>query len=102
LTVGATLAVARNDNLTGANRAGASPAPTIGNIVGAFKSLCFNKYKKHVEKNSLNAKKSFFQRNYYEHIIRDEESYGMIYSYIESNPQTWNSDMDNPANHRTS
>jgi REP element-mobilizing transposase RayT len=34
--VGATLAVAQN------NGAGARPAPTVGEIVGAFKSLCIH------------------------------------------------------------
>jgi|GEM_PF-3357755 len=43
--VGATLAVARN------NRAGASPAPTIGAVIGSFESLCFRRYKKNVEIN---------------------------------------------------
>jgi hypothetical protein len=42
--VGATLAVAQNVNAVAQNRAGASPAPTetIGNIVGAYKSLVAN------------------------------------------------------------
>jgi len=48
-------------------RAGASPAPTLGKIIGAFKSLCIHRYMT----NSLNIDK-FWQRNYYEHIIRNE------------------------------
>ncbi len=38
-----------------------------------------------------------WQRNFYEHIIRNEKSYNEIYAYIESNPQMWDRDKDNPA-----
>lgn len=30
-----------------------------------------------------------WQRNYYEHIIRDEQSYHRISNYIIANPQNW-------------
>lgn len=30
-----------------------------------------------------------WQRNYYEHIIRDEQSYQRISNYIIANPQNW-------------
>lgn len=33
-----------------------------------------------------------WQRNYYEHIIRNEESYERISSYIRDNPKRWNED----------
>ena len=39
-----------------------------------------------------------WQRNYYEHIIRNEQSYNEIYNYIQSNPQTWDRDRNNPTN----
>ncbi len=102
--VGASLAVARK-NRAGAspavarkNRAGASPAPTVGAIIGSFKSLCFKKYKKYVENNNFNIETKFWQRNYYEHIIRNEKSYDNIYAYIESNSQTWERDRNHPEN----
>ncbi len=90
--VGATLAVARNI------KAGASPAPTVGAIIGSFKSLCFKKYKEYVENNNCNIETKFWQRNYYEHIIRNEKSYDNIYAYIESNTQTWERDRNHPEN----
>ncbi len=37
-------------------------------------------------------KKSIWQRNYYEHIIRDGESYQKIADYIVNNPSKWNED----------
>lgn len=72
-------------------RAGASPAPTISDIVGAYKSLvangCLEIYKL---KNETMGK--FWQRNYHEHIIRNEQSYQTISNYIIYNPGKWNED----------
>lgn len=71
--------------------AGASPAPTIGNIVGSYKSLvantCLEIYK---SKNDTMGK--LWQRNYYEHIIRNEQSYHNISDYIINNPANWKGD----------
>ncbi len=101
--VGATLAVARDDddavardNTVGDGDigAGASPAPTsatISDIVGAYKSLvangCLEIYK---SKNEMMGK--LWQRNYYEHIIRNEQSYQTISDYIINNPAKWAED----------
>lgn len=38
-----------------------------------------------------------WQRNYYEHVIRDEEELSHIREYIECNPQMWEMDKENPA-----
>jgi len=95
-TVGATLAVSQNDsdenNISGLdNSAGASPAPTVSDIVGAYKSLvangCLDIYK---SRNQTMGK--LWQRNYYEHIIRNEQSYHTISNYIVNNPAKWNDD----------
>lgn len=72
--------------------AGASPAPTlVGDIVGAYKSLvangCLDIYK---SKNEIMGK--LWQRNYYEHIIRNEQAYQNISNYIINNPANWNAD----------
>lgn len=63
---------------------------TIGDIVGTFKSLTTNAYIHGVKNNnwiSFNGK--LWQRNYYEHIIRDEESYLKISEYILTNSLQW-------------
>ncbi|MDD5731871.1 MAG: hypothetical protein PHU42_03205 [Patescibacteria group bacterium] len=39
-----------------------------------------------------------WQRGFYDHIIRNEKSYDEIYTYILSNPQTWDRDRNNPKN----
>jgi REP element-mobilizing transposase RayT len=61
---------------------------TVGGIVGAYKSMvsnrCLDIYK---FKNETMGQ--FWQRNYYEHIIRDEQSYRRISKYIINNPLKW-------------
>lgn len=68
------------------------PDQTIGKIIGAYKSLAANEYIKLCKANSLPVEK-LWQRNYYEHIIRDEEDYSRIVEYIENNPLKWNEDQ---------
>ncbi len=41
---------------------------------------------------------SFWQRNYYERIIRDEDESTSIRQYIYNNPACWDDDNENPAN----
>ena len=38
-----------------------------------------------------------WQRNYHEHIIRDENSLARIRRYIVDNPRQWALDRENPA-----
>ena len=61
---------------------------TVGNIIGAYKSLvangCLDIYK---SKNETMGK--LWQRNYYERIIRDERSYQIFADYILNNPAKW-------------
>jgi putative transposase len=72
----------------------ASSAPTLGQIVRAFKSLSA------IEANRVrNApNQPFWQRNYHEHIIRDEDELNIVRQYIRDNPLKWQDDPDNPAN----
>jgi REP element-mobilizing transposase RayT len=79
-------------------RAGASPAPTLGNIVGAFKSKVFNQWFKYIRQNNLDLIGKIWQRNYYEHIIRNERSLENIRNYICNNPGDWSNDVENDNN----
>jgi REP element-mobilizing transposase RayT len=109
--VGATLAVAldnavaKNNVVVYDNWAGASPAPTpvarngdavarnttVGNIIGAYKLLVMNECLKiYKSRNEFMGK--FWQRNFYEHIIRNEQSYQNISGYIIHNPENWTKD----------
>ncbi len=63
--------------------AGASPCPTITDIVCAYKSLTTRECKK----NGFDGK--LFQTSFYEHIIRGREDYEEIVKYIYENPIRW-------------
>jgi putative transposase len=41
--------------------------------------------------------KRLWQRNYYEHIIRNADEANRIHLYIEANPAQWEYDNENPA-----
>jgi REP element-mobilizing transposase RayT len=64
--------------------------PTIGDIVGAYKSLTTNEYIAGVKHYHWpRFKQKLWQRDYYEHIIRSEQSYLDIVEYIRNNPLNW-------------
>ncbi len=44
----------------------------------------------------LNRSGPFWQRNYYEHIIRNENELNRIREYIQNNPLKWELDRENP------
>jgi putative transposase len=74
--------------------------PTLGDAIGAFKSLVFTAYLGWVQAHDPPRRAKFWQRNYYEHIIRDGEELHAIRRYIRNNPARWALDRDNPANLR--
>ncbi len=59
---------------------------SIGSIVRGFKIGVTKWFRKN------SSIKNVWQRNYYEHIIRNEESYIKITEYIENNPIKWEND----------
>ncbi len=63
--------------------------PSLGDIVGAYKSIVSNKcllvFK---QKNQYMGK--LWQRNYYEHIIKNNTRLSRIRKYIINNPANWN------------
>ena len=69
-----------------------NPTPTLGNIIGAFKSVSTLNVNRMFALN----RKPLWHRNYYEHIIRDEESLNRIREYIIHNPLNWSIDRENP------
>ena len=69
----------RIENQTG----GASPSPTVSDIICAFKSLSTLECKKLLPIDIL------FQRSYHDHIIRDNIDYQQIWQYIDENPTKW-------------
>jgi hypothetical protein len=69
----------------------------LGNIVGVFKSLCVHHCLQWIKNNEPNrVLGKIWQRNYYEHIIRHDESLNKIREYIRNNPANWSNDKNNP------
>ncbi len=64
---------------------------SISKIVGAHKSLVTNGCLELYKSQNITMGK-FWQRNYYEHIIRNEKSYATISDYIVNNPAKWKED----------
>jgi putative transposase len=86
----------RRSESTG-GRATTRVAPTVGHVVGAFKSLPTVAYIRNAKANRLPAFHSrLWQRNYYEHVIRDEADLDRIRRYIDENPARWEFDDENP------
>ena len=68
--------------------------PTLGEVVLAFKSPSAIKVNAILNRTGLR----FWQRNYYEHVIRDEDELSGIRQYIRANPLRWHEDPENPSN----
>jgi REP element-mobilizing transposase RayT len=68
-------------------------APTLGKILGAFKSITTVGYIQGVLQSGWEPfDQQLWQHNYYEHIIRDERSHQNISDYIINNPYDWEND----------
>ena len=78
-------------------RAGLEPAPTqngLSEIVRQFKTFSAKRI------NTLRNTPAIpvWQRNFYDHIIRNEDELIRIREYIENNPIKWDLDKNNPEN----
>ena len=68
---------------------------SLPEIVHRIKSLTTNRYMIGVrDKGWPQFEKPLWQRNYYEHIIRNERDYLAIYDYIVANPINWEKDEE--------
>ncbi len=73
--------------------AGLKPAPTgLPEIVRGFKTFSA----RYINKTRNTPGISLWQRNYYEHIIRNPEELNRIREYIVNNPLKWHLDRENP------
>jgi len=74
-------------------------APTLGlpDVVHRFKTMTTKRYADGVKRLGWEPFRGrLWQRNYYEHIIRNEESLNRIREYILTNPMRWELDRENP------
>jgi hypothetical protein len=77
----------------------ASPLPkphgvqpgSLGAIIGNFKSVTT----RHINHIRHTPSMTIWQRNYYEHIVRDENDSNHIREYIAANPLRWELDREN-------
>ncbi|HLP87893.1 MAG TPA: transposase [Nostocaceae cyanobacterium] len=67
---------------------------SISTIIGNYKSAV----SKQINLILKTKGQSIWQTNYYEHIVRNEESFNSIREYILNNPQTWEEDPENTQN----
>ncbi|MGH8531828.1 MAG: transposase [Gammaproteobacteria bacterium] len=81
----------------GASRATTRVAPTLGKIVGTLKSLTTVAYTRGVKTHGWSPfRERLWQRNYFEHIVHNEDSLQRIRQYIADNPANWTDDPENP------
>ena len=72
--------------------------PILGQMVAYFK------YQSGKEMNAVDNSGTitkFWQRNYYEHIIRNENELKQKTDYILDNPSRWDDDQENPKNKKS-
>jgi putative transposase len=71
--------------------------PPLGKVVAAFKSATTVQYIRGVKTRAWPAfQRRLWQRNYYEHVVRDEKALDRIRLYIDENPARWAFDDENP------
>lgn len=81
---------------------GTSPTPTVGDIIGAFKSITTHEYIIGVKRSGWSPfDRRIWQRNFYEHIIRNDADLQRVREYIQYNPLKWNLDQENPQTHQS-
>ena len=73
-----------------------SGRPKLGQVVAYFK------YRSAKRINALwgTAGERLWQRNYYEHVVRDERDLERLRGYIDENPARWDLDDENPSRSR--
>ena len=67
--------------------------PTLGNVVGAYKSLAAVAWLRHIETTGMECSGRIWERNYYERVIRDVNELEQTRQYIRNNPFKQNDTM---------
>ncbi|MGH7910007.1 MAG: transposase [Thermodesulfobacteriota bacterium] len=95
--VGADLRVCPNNTGKDMDLQGEHIGSPLRKIIQWFKTMTTNDYIRGVKYNgSPSFHSKFWQRNYYEHIIRNEDELQKIREYIQNNPLKWHLDRENP------
>ena len=83
----------RGDSRIAPTTIGPNKRKPLGRLVGAFKTVST----KEINLIRGTPAATIWQRNYYEHIIRNEGELARIRKYIDENPLKWDLDQENPA-----
>ncbi len=70
---------------------------SLPDIVHRFKSYTTNAARRLFVDDDGTPLRRLWQRNYYEHVIRNDESLRRIREYIQNNPLRWHLDRENPG-----
>ena len=78
----------------GGSRTAPTKTKSLGRLIGVFKTVST----KRINEIHRNPAQPVWQRNYYEHVIRNETDLEEIREYIQNNPLKWLEDENHPAN----
>jgi REP element-mobilizing transposase RayT len=62
--------------------------PTLGEVIAFYKYETTKKINEHLKTPG----KKFWQRNYYERVVRNDREYEATHNYIVANPMNWDKD----------
>ncbi len=75
------------------SRADIQSAPTVSDVVQAFKRHSTLKYIQMVKDGLVSSfDRRIWQRTFYDHIVRNQKDFDEIYQYIRENPLRWETD----------
>ena len=83
------------DTCRGDSRIAPTKRKPLGRLVGAFKTVTT----KRINLARGTPGQPLWQRNYYEHVIRNDEEWNRVREYIAGNPTQWEIDPENPNLH---
>ena len=76
------------------NRRGEVSSPTLGRIVAYFKYQSTKYINQHRDRPGMR----IWQRNYYDHVLRDDTDLQRVRQYVTENPMRWELDRLHPDN----
>ena len=77
---------------------GGHTGPPLQKIIQWFKTMSTNEYIHGVKEHGWQPfQGQLWQRSFYDHVIRNDESLNRIREYIKYNPQRWDVDRENPV-----
>ncbi len=75
-----------------------TPGASLSTIMQWFKTMTTNAYIRGVKTEGWSLFQGhLWQRNYYEHVIRDDVELERVCAYIDRNPAKWQEDEENPT-----